>query len=56
MNPAIRIGCGQMLGSPEGELAMRNLPKFLIFVLFAAVPLSAVADAPTKDEVVATVK
>jgi len=34
---------------------MRNLPKLVIFVLFAALPLSALADPPTKDEVVATV-
>jgi cytochrome c len=35
---------------------MQNLPKLLIFVLFAALPLSVLADPPTKDEVVATVK
>src|ERR1700737_1561070 len=45
-----------MLGSPEGELTMQNLPKLLIFVLIAAMPLNAVADAPPKEEVVATVK
>jgi cytochrome c len=35
---------------------MQNLTKLLVFVLFAALPLSALADPPTKDEVVATVK
>ena len=35
---------------------MQNLTKLLIFVLFAALPLSALADPPTKDEVVTTVK
>jgi cytochrome c len=35
---------------------MQSLTKLLVFVLFAALPLSALAGAPTKDEVVATVK
>lgn len=35
---------------------MQNLTKLVIVALFAALPLSALAAPPTKDEVVATVK
>ena len=35
---------------------MQNLTKLVLFALFAALPLHALADPPTKDEVVATVK
>jgi hypothetical protein len=39
------------------ELSVQYLPKLVMFALFAALPLSsAVADPPSKDQVVATVK